>query len=47
MTSGIYKRVKPVWNKGKKGLQVAWNKGIHMWENKENPKGLNTTKYIT
>jgi hypothetical protein len=30
MPYGIYKRTKPVWNKGKKGLQVAWNKGISM-----------------
>lgn len=27
MPTGIYKRIKPVWNKGKKG-RVAWNKGL-------------------
>jgi very-short-patch-repair endonuclease len=28
------------WNKGLKGVQVGWNKGLHMWEGKENPKGM-------
>jgi HNH endonuclease len=27
MPIGVYERTKPIWNKGKKGLQVAWNKG--------------------
>ena len=30
MPKGIYKRTKPPWNKGKKELQVAWNRGLTM-----------------
>ena len=26
--SGVYIRTKPVWNKGKVGVQTAWNKGL-------------------
>jgi len=29
MPTGVYQRKIPVWNKGKKGLQIAWNKGKH------------------
>ncbi len=28
MPKGVYKRVIPVWNKGKKGVQKGWNKGL-------------------
>lgn len=27
------------WNKGKK-VGTAWNKGVHMWETREHPKGM-------
>lgn len=33
MPTGIYKRKIPVWNKDKKGSQVAWNKGKILGKN--------------
>jgi len=29
-----------VWNKGKKGVQIPWNKGIHMWKTRPHPRGM-------
>lgn len=29
MTSGVYVRVKPVWNKNKVGVQKSWSKGLN------------------
>lgn len=43
MPKGIYKRTKDVWNKGKRGLQVAWNKGKGV---KYNPQVLNRAQEL-
>jgi len=48
MPKGIYIRTKPVWNKGKKGLQTAWNKGIpHSEETKQKLRKSHTGKKLS
>jgi len=32
------------WNKGKKGVQVAWNKGMKMQNNRESLVGFGVNK---
>lgn len=43
MPTGIYKRIKPVWNKGLRGVQTPWNKG-KKWDKKAKIKMSNSHK---
>jgi len=35
-----FKKENIPWNKGKKGAQIGWSKGKHIWENKKHPRGM-------